>query len=599
MPYDILTTAAIVDELSQSLPGGRIQRVGLRDAQTVALEIYRDRRRQHVVATIGNPEPALYRSPDSFAIDPGLVTPFALLLRKYVRGATLISIDQPPLERIVRLTIAKRFWAHRRADDEPEDPADELDDESIELDSEIATVSLIVELMGRRSNVILVDDDDRVMDSLKRVTPKMSRVRPIWPSAIYVQPPARQGLDPRSATPGAVGVLLDIQPQDADFQKVLVERVRGFSPTMATEAVWRATGAEGSDVHSADARSLSEAIAAIVAPLEARSWQPTIYKDDDGNLMDYTAVPFASLSQHFIEEHVDSMSSAVASWQKTELPVAGRHDGRRNRLLARIGERRKIVAGRVRSLESQQATVAEAERYRRWGEAIYAHLWEIEKGQAELVIDGERIPLDPLKPAKEMAADYFETYRRMQRGTGEVEEQLTEANAELAYLEQVEAMALLATSFEEIEDVIAEWEAFVGPERGKPEKKRKHRGERIRPLVDAEGNLIYIGRTGPQNDRVTFEIAGPDDWWLHARGVPGSHVIVRGNGREPGSHALEQAAALAAYFSKSRTSGKVEVDIARRRDVRKIKGAGPGMVTYRNERTVLVAPADESAFERG
>src|SRR5215207_711866 len=99
--YDILTTAAIVDELSGSLPGGRIQRVGLRDAQTVAFELYQDRQRRHLVATIGDPEPAFYRSPDPFAVDPGLVTPFALLLRKYVRGATLIAIDQPPLERIV------------------------------------------------------------------------------------------------------------------------------------------------------------------------------------------------------------------------------------------------------------------------------------------------------------------------------------------------------------------------------------------------------------------------------------------------------------------------------------------------------------------
>jgi predicted ribosome quality control (RQC) complex YloA/Tae2 family protein len=147
--------------------------------------------------------------------------------------------------------------------------------------------------------------------------------------------------------------------------------------------------------------------------------------------------------------------------------------------------------------------------------------------------------------------------------------------------------------------MIAEWDAYAGPERGKPEKKRKSAPDRVRPVSDSDGNLIYIGRTGPQNDRVTFEIAGPDDWWLHARGVPGSHVMVRGNGREPTDAALERAAAVAAFFSKSRTSGKVEVDIARRRDVRKIKGAGPGMVTYRNERTVLVSPADESRLERG
>jgi predicted ribosome quality control (RQC) complex YloA/Tae2 family protein len=184
----------------------------------------------------------------------------------------------------------------------------------------------------------------------------------------------------------------------------------------------------------------------------------------------------------------------------------------------------------------------------------------------------------------------------MQRGTGEVAEHLEEARTERNYLDQVETMTLLASSFSEIESVLAEWDAYAGPEKGAQPKKRKQPTGRIRPFVDAEGNLVYIGRTGPQNDRVTFDIAGPDDWWLHARGVPGSHVIVRGNGREPSDSALERAASVAAWYSKSRTSGKVEVDLARRRDVRKIKGAGPGMVTYRNERTVLVSPADESGL---
>ncbi len=597
--YDILTTGAIVAELSGSLPEARIQRVGLRDAQTVAFELYRNRRRQHLVATIGDPEPALYQSSDPFAIDPGLVTPFALLLRKYVRGATLIAIDQPPLERIIRLSIAKRIWPHNRADDEPESEEEEIDEAAVGLEPEIVTVDLYIELMGRRSNVILVDERDRVMDSLKRVTPKMSRVRPIWPSARYTLPPARQGLDPRTATQGTVALMLDSQPRDASLQKVIVDRVRGFSPAMGTEVAWRVLGSQDPTVGQADAMRLATAIQALVAPLGTGEWHPSIYRDGDGALTGYAAIPFASMRIDASEAPAESMSAAVAAWQKTELSLAGRHDGRRNRLIARIAERRKVVNGRVRSVERQQASVAEADRFRRWGEQIFAHLWEIQKGQTELVVEGEQIPLDALRPAKEMASEYFDTYRRMQRGTGEVEGQLDDAKAELAYLDQIETMALLATSYEEIENVIGEWEAFAGPERGKQERKRKSQSDRVRPFTDEEGNLIYVGRSGPQNDRVTFEIAGQDDWWLHARGVPGSHVIVRGNGREPSDAALEKAAALAAFFSKSRTSGKVEVDIARRRDVRKIKSAGPGMVTYRNERTVLVSPADDSGFERG
>jgi predicted ribosome quality control (RQC) complex YloA/Tae2 family protein len=589
--YDILTTAAIVDELADSMPDGRIQRVGLRDAQTVAFEVYRDRVRHHLVATIGDPEPAFFRSSDPFAVDPGLVTPFALLLRKYLRGAVLVAIDQPPLERIVRLSIAKRFWPHNREDDALEDESDDLDDEANPATPELVFVYLHIELMGRRSNVILVDEQGAVMDSLKRVTPKMSRVRPIWPSARYELPPQRAGLDPRTVTPGQIERSMPNPGAGSNLEKALVEHLRGMSPAMAAETVWRATrgGAPSADV-------LAEAIRSIVAPLEFGSWHPVRYRDDDGNLIAYAAVPYGSLAESGTEEPCDSMSDAVAAWQHTDLQIAGRHDGRRNRLLAKIRERRGIVDGRIRSIEKQQALLREADRYRRWGEEIYAHLWEIEPGQSELVIDDETIPLDTLRPAKDVAADYFETYRRMQRGTGEVEGQLDSARTERDYLDQLETMTLLASTFPEIESVLAEWTAYAGPEKGERPKKRKQPADRIRPYTDQEGNLVYIGRTGPQNDRVTFEIAGPDDWWLHARGVPGSHVIVRGNGREPTDAALERAAAVAAWFSKSRTSGKVEVDLARRRDVRKIKGAGPGMVTYRNERTVLVSPAGESSL---
>ncbi len=167
--------------------------------------------------------------------------------------------------------------------------------------------------------------------------------------------------------------------------------MRGFSPLMATEAVWRAVGSRDARTGTVDAVRLSTAIQAIVAPLETGTWRPSLYRDDAEELTgifgDFIRVVAARSNRSAVPT---SMSAAVDAWQKTELSVSGRHDGRRNRLIARIGERRGVLNGRVRSIEKQQASVAEAERYRRWGEAIYAHLWEIEKGQSELFVDGER-----------------------------------------------------------------------------------------------------------------------------------------------------------------------------------------------------------------
>lgn len=587
--YDILTTAAIVDEMMDSMVEGRIQRIGLRDNQTVAIELYRDRQRHHLVATIGDPEPAFYRSPDPFAIDPGLVTPFALLLRKYVRGATLVAIDQPPLERVIRLSIAKRFWSHHRDDDLQEETDQDGETDLDLIPSTVNFVYLSIELMGRHSNVILVDEQAIVMDSLKRVTPKMSRVRPIWPSVTYELPPRRVGLDPRSMTPAECSVLLQRCPSADDLAKCLVSGIQGMSPAMANEIVFRAKRSG-----EPTPEQITQAVRRLATPLETGVWSPMFYRDDDGEPIGYSAIPFESLAARGLPMTVKSMSEAVAAWQRTDLELAGRHDGRRNRLLAKIRERQHVVDGRIRSIEKQQESVQAAERYRHWGEQIYAHLWEIEKRQTELSVDGETIPLDPLRPAKDVAADYFETYRRMQRGGDEIVEQMEKAEIERAYLDQLETLTLLASSFPEIESLLTEWETYAGPEKNAKSRKRKNTTDRLRPYTDTEGNAIYIGRTGPQNDRVTFDIAGADDWWLHARGVPGSHVIVRGNGREPSETALQRAAAVAAWYSKKRTSGKVEVDLARRRDVRKIKSAGPGMVTYRNERTILVSPADES-----
>ena len=173
--------------------------------------------------------------------------------------------------------------------------------------------------------------------------------------------------------------------------------------------------------------------------------------------------------------------------------------------------------------------------------------------------------------------------------------QLEEAGrAEVAYLEQLATLIAQAPGFNELEALAAEWAELSQPAPN-ARNKRKATPRRPHALVDAEGNSVYVGRSGPQNDLLTFDVAGPDDTWLHARGVGGSHVIIRWRspGEEENTDTVTAAAALAAWYSAARESGAVEVDVARRRHVRKIKGARPGMVTYRNERTVRVQPASE------
>jgi len=258
-------------------------------------------------------------------------------------------------------------------------------------------------------------------------------------------------------------------------------------------------------------------------------------------------------------------------------------------------QRRKLA-----NVREQGARAQEIDLLRLWGETIYANLWQITPGQAELDVDGIRVPLDPAIPAKEMAQRYFEEYRKAQSAGMHQEELEGTIATEVTYLEQLATLTEQAEGFADLEALLTEFEAHEGtPSLGRRRARQAPR-KPVPMWVDDDGNAVFVGRSAAQNDAVTFAIAGPEDTWLHARGVGGSHVVIRWrNPQQPEREATVLAAAqLAAWFSAARTSARVEVDVAKRKHVRKIKGGPPGLVTYRNERTVAVAPTADSPRER-
>lgn len=605
--FDVLTTAAMADELATLLVDGRIQRIGLRDRQTLVAEVYARRQRHYLVAAIGGREAILYRTTQEPPIDTSLVTPFSLLLRKYLRGGVIVAVDQPPLDRIIRLSIAKRMLTHNQPEPEIDDREPDDDDAEGLLGQDYVPLvysHLSIELMGRRSNVILVDDQGLVMDSLKRVTPEMSRVRSILPKRPFVLPPPVQLPDPRTVTEQTLTNVLQEAPPDAEIAALLVRGLAGVSPQAAREIVFRATGQADRTVASLSDEqrgALAGAIRQLYGQLESGAWAPTVYRDEEGAVRAYSSVPMQHLQAIYSSESVDSMSEAIVARLDAdgaeESPT--RHAGRRDKLFRDVKEAEERLAVKRANLEQQAEAVKRGDRYRTWGELIYSHLWEIEPGQQELQVNGETIPLDPQKSPSETAQEYFEAYRRAARGADQIPTELEAVEREIAYLRQLLTHVEQATRFDDIEALNAEWESYRTkdrPESSRPKRSlRKRHTERPSSVTDRFGNQIHIGRSGPQNEFVTFEVAQPDDFWLHARGVPGAHVILRParGADEVTDDALLAAASIAAYYSASRSSGRVEVDFCRRRHVKKIKGAGPGMVTYRNERTIAVTPRDE------
>jgi predicted ribosome quality control (RQC) complex YloA/Tae2 family protein len=608
-PYDILTIAAVTDELSATIGNGRVQRIGLVDARTIGAEIYAGGRRRYLIASADDQRPRLRLADAMPSLDTALVTPFGLLLRKHVRGGVILGIDQPPLERLVRLSIAKRRTPLKTDDETASwDEENGEGEESLpEEEADLRFVTLVVELMGRHSNLILVDNDGLIMESAKRVTPAMSRVRIVLPRLPYVPPPPLDRPDPRAATGETVAALLGGLVPDADLSRALVSGFRGVSPTVAREVAFRVAGA--SDARAGGlAPDAPEVIArelrVILEPLRTGDWRPRVYRErdeeDEGAVVTFAAIPMAHLAAEYHEEAIASLSEAAAlaeGGRGRAAPV--RHAQRRERLLAAVSAARERAERRLASLAEQLARVGEAERLKTNGELIYAYLWQIELGQTALEVEGERIPLDPDRSPSENAQAYFERYRKAQGASVHLPALEEETRAEIAYLEQLATLVAQAPGFAELEALAAEWSegqetnALPG---ARPKRKRAKSPGRPRPLLDDAGNAVYIGRSGPQNDLITFDLAGPDDTWLHARDVGGSHVIVRW--QRPDAPEDEQtiaaAAALAAWYSAARESGAVEVDVARRRHVRKIKGGRPGMVTYRNERTIRVQPLAEA-----
>ena len=620
--FDVLTIAAITDELAATVLDGRIQRIGLIDSRTLGAEIYAGGERRYLVASADDRLASIYLAERMPSLDTQLITPFGLLLRKYARGGILVGIDQPPLERLVRLSIAKRVMPHHAArrpgqaaatpafEDLPDNvselpPADEDLDEVEEFpdDADVTYVHLAVELMGRHSNLILVDDTGRIMDSAKRVTSSMSRVRPIQPRLVYTPPPAIEKPDPRRVTTADIAAYLAGESPQSALWRSLVNWLRAVSPQMGREIAFRVTGDAGITVAALapDAATLiARETRALFEPMLTSAWSPRTYRGPDDAIIAFSATPMAHLAAIATEAEVPTISIAAsrafgAGRDDAESTSPARHAQRRERLLASMEATRKRLQSRLHSVQAQQARAGEIDQLRSSGEMIYAYLWQIQPGQTELVVDDLVIPLDPQLSGKENAQHYFEQYRKAQGAGARTPELVAEIEAELAYLDQLQTLTEQATGFNELEALAGEWEAYAGkaPTPGQP--KRRPQPQRPRPLLDADGNAVFIGRSGNQNAQLTFDLAGPNDTWLHARGVPGSHVIVRW--RHPSGDerpaTIAAAAALAAYYSAARNSSGVEVDITRRRHVRKIKGAGPGMVTYRNERTIAVPPASE------
>lgn len=608
MYFDALTLAAVADELRQSVLGGRIQRVWLPAAQGIALEIYAHHHRHYLLAS-AHPQHArvhLVARKPSRGVE--LPTPLLLLLRKYVQGGRLVGLEYPALERLLLLSIVKDMRprnhdvAERVEYDTEDANADLAEDPNPRLDppteADLLRCELIIEPMERRSNILLVNDANVIMDSVKRVTPAMSQ-RVVLPQQPYVLPPAQDKRDPRSATAAGITALLAAGTPQTALAKAIVQTYRGVSPQAAREVAQRACGnpqitlGDALAAGETPAATLAACLRALYKPLDTGGWEPSLVRGSpDAPDLPRAYAPYTIT--HLAGTHPQaSISAALEAFYQPREELAD-HSQRRIALEQRLAEVETRLRHQLQQIERELAQFPDPEQLRWEGEMIYAFLHEIAAGQTTLEIEGRTIQLDSTHTPVAAAQHRFRSYQKIRSGTERLHERRNETALRLAGLEQVQALLGVATERDQIDQLLleAEEQGYLPPSSGKQQQAIRKRVSRRRPLrvVSSDGFDIFVGRSATQNAEVTFKIGRPDDLWLHVRTIAGAHVIIQHGGRAVPERTVLEAASLAAYFSQARNEQHVDVEIARRKLVRKIAGAPPGLVTYRAERLVRVSP---------
>ena len=557
MNFDALTLAAVRSEIEDRALGGRVQRVASPRAGSLALEIYGQQTRHYLLVDVDPDKPRVRFAGQWPRAGTQAASPLLLLARKWVRGARLVEIVQPPAERILDLTFELQG---------PEMP-------------EAARTRLIVEFIGRQTNLLLVDDGGRIRDALRRVRGGDGRRR-IQPGAEYERPAALSLPDLAAVNPDE---LRRSGEPDAPAWRVLVRGVRAVSPTLAREALARAgiePGAACSEV--SDWAAALQGLGSIQADAARGDWRPTLVAGTSG----WRAFAPYVLTQ-FDEPGVaiDSMSEALEQFDAATAAPAPSPDARVARLERLIASATERATRRLAALQVELEGSAAADALQAAGEALLAFGHGLPAGVREFRHEGRTIELDPRRSVVENAQRYFARAKDRRTAARETPRRIRRTDLELAFLRQA-ADDLARADSPGVRQALEVTLAEAGY--GKSKAKRRSAPSAARWTLGE--HQLRAGRTAAENHRLTFHESAPDDLWLHARSVPGAHVLLRCVAGDASDAVIEKAASVAAWLSAARDDALVPVDVTARRRVRPIRGAGPGQVTYRGERTLRVAP---------
>lgn len=569
MYLDYLAAAAIADEIRTEMLGARVQSIVQVDRLGVALEIYSGRR-WYLVLSAGGQREELVLSQRRVRRGADPATPLTLALRARLIGARLERVLQPPLERIL-------IFEFRAAEES----------------------RLVAELMGRMANVILLGADGAIVAAARPVTARMTSTRTILPRHPYVPPPEPSKALPEGVGAAELGDWLGDTPHAAAW-RVLISRVRGVSPLAAREIVARAAGdaEKTAGAAAADAAAIAAELRALYALPASHRWEPCIVRDADA-VTAYAPYRITHLSG---VEPVAAMHQAIEAFERARAG-ADPYRTARQEVTRLLQEARRRADRRLAALARQQPDETKIEGLRLFGDLILAYQSLIHPRQTalEAPLDPDAPPLnislDPELTPVENAQRYYKRYQRAKRAAVDLPRRIEVARGALATLDQAATDLALAenrAAIDAVHDALVE-----GGLLGRPARRRSPGISGHLTCTSSDGFNLLVGRNSRQNEVVTFQRAKRGDRWLHARDVPGGHVVVKSAGRPVPERTLREAAGLAAHFSQARDDASVPVAVTDVRHVRRLPGGGPGMVTFGNAETLVVAPLSPQDLAAG
>lgn len=588
MAFDGIVVANIIHELREKLMGGRINKIAQPEKDELLLTIKGQAREPYkLLLSAGAGLPLIYLTENNKP-SPMTAPNFCMLLRKHFNSAKILDIYQPGLERIVNFKI---------------EHMDELGDLKIKY--------LIIELMGKHSNIIFCDEDMTIIDSIKRINQFVSSVREVLPGRDYFIPETMMKLDP--LTTDYATFHSNILTKALPVGKAIYTNLTGISPLIANEICCRAS-IDSSELAS----SLTEAIGLhlyknferLMEEVKNTHFTPHIVVQD-GLPVEFSSVDLTCFKGY----EVQSFSSASAM---LETYYASKNTISRNR--QKTAELRKLVgnaidrASKKYDLQIKQLKDTEKrDKYKVYGELITTYGYSLEPGvkilKAINYYDNEEIsiPLDPMISPMDNAKHYFEKYNKLKRTYEALTSLITETKDELTHLESIRTALDIAADENDLAELKRELMEFGYIKRkstdranqGNKKAKNKKTTGKSKPLhyISSDGFHMYVGKNNFQNDELTFQFAEGGDWWFHAKNMPGSHVIVKAGGAELPDRTFEEAGRLAAHYSGATDANKVEIDYTLRKNVKKPGGGKPGFVIYYTNYS-LIAETDISGIQQ-